>query len=69
MDASSFAFWLHGWCELNGGKRPSPTQWAIIQDHIKLTLGEAKKVSPSPATGVTTGSVSVSSGSNAIVYC
>lgn len=45
MDALSFAFWVHGFDEISGGKVPDATQWAIIQDHLKLVFNPARQVS------------------------
>lgn len=44
MDALSFAFWLHGFDEISGGTVPNATQWAIIQDHLKLVIGPSPLV-------------------------
>lgn len=43
MTADSFTYWLQGYVELTGGKRPTAAQWATIQDHLKLVF---TKVTP-----------------------
>lgn len=35
MTAEQFTYWLQGFSELNGTKRPSAAQWAAINDHLK----------------------------------
>lgn len=43
MDAQAFAWWLHGWSEINGGAVPTAVQWQIINDHLDLVFN---KVTP-----------------------
>lgn len=43
MDAQAFAYWLHGWSEINGGAAPTAQQWQIINDHLDLVFN---KVTP-----------------------
>lgn len=43
MDATQFAYWLQGYSEITQGQVPTPAQWQIIQDHLKLVF---TKVTP-----------------------
>ncbi len=43
MNTNDFAYWLHGWSEINGGAAPTPAQWVIINDHLNLVFN---KVTP-----------------------
>lgn len=43
MSPESFAYWLHGWSEINGGAAPNAQQWQIINDHLDLVFN---KVTP-----------------------
>ena len=38
MDPKSFAYWLQGFVELNGGAMPTEIQWKIIKDHLNLVF-------------------------------
>lgn len=37
MTAEQFAYWLQGYSEI-AGTAPSPEQWQVIQDHLKLVF-------------------------------
>ena len=39
MTAEQFAYWLQGYSEI-AGNAPSPEQWQIIQDHLKLVFSK-----------------------------
>lgn len=43
MTTKDFAYWLHGWTEINGGTPPTAAQWTIIKDHLDLVFN---KVTP-----------------------
>ena len=43
MTPEQFAYWLHGWSEINGGMPPTSGQWVIINDHLSLLFD---KVTP-----------------------
>lgn len=45
MTPESFTFWLHGFDEISGGVVPNATQWAIIQDHLKLVISPTRNPS------------------------
>jgi hypothetical protein len=46
MTPEQFAYWLHGFCELNGNTAPTPAQWKAISAHLDTVF---KKVTPSVA--------------------
>jgi hypothetical protein len=43
MTPEQFAYWLHGFCELNGNAAPTPAQWKAISAHLDTVF---KKVTP-----------------------
>lgn len=43
MNSESFAYWLQGFVELNGGQIPTEDQWRSIVEHLNLVF---KKVTP-----------------------
>lgn len=43
MTPDQFAWWLHGWTEIQGGAVPSAAQWQVIRDHLDLVF---TKVTP-----------------------
>ena len=47
MDATQFAYWLQGYSEITQGQVPTPAQWQIIQDHLKLVF---TKITPDRST-------------------
>lgn len=44
MNEKDFCYWLNGYIELNG-ELPSPQQWEMIKEHLKLVFN---KVTPPP---------------------
>lgn len=38
MDYTQFAYWLKGYTEITNNQLPNSTQWAVINDHLKMTL-------------------------------
>jgi hypothetical protein len=40
MKEENFCFWLHGFAELTGGKRPTKEQWEMIKQHLALAKQE-----------------------------
>jgi hypothetical protein len=53
MNASQFAWWLHGYDEINGQK-PDARQWQIIMDHLAI-VDEVKHLfqPPTPHASIT----------------
>lgn len=43
MTEQNFCYWLHGYTEIGGGKRPTEKEWLIIKDHLDLVFN---KVTP-----------------------
>lgn len=43
MTPEQFAYWMHGFVELNGGAMPSDAQWKSIQQHLATVF---QKVTP-----------------------
>jgi len=43
MTPIEFCYWLQGWAELEGGKKPTMEQWKAILDHLNLVFD---KVTP-----------------------
>lgn len=43
MTPSEFCYWLQGWTELEGGKKPNLEQWLSIKAHLNLVFN---KVTP-----------------------
>jgi hypothetical protein len=43
MTPNEFLYWLHGWTELEQGKRPNIEQWRMIVSHLELVF---EKVTP-----------------------
>lgn len=35
MNSTNFCYWLQGYCEICG-ELPTPKQWEIIKDHLKI---------------------------------
>lgn len=42
MTPENFTYWLHGFTEISG-VFPTPEQWQVIKDHLKLTLNPKDK--------------------------
>jgi hypothetical protein len=43
MSSKQFAYWLHGYAELNPGQPPTQAQWELIVAHLDLVFD---KVTP-----------------------
>lgn len=38
LTPENFVYWLQGFVEMNGGKRPTKEQWKMINDHLQLVF-------------------------------
>lgn len=45
MNETMFCYWLQGYSELCG-ETPSPEQWKMIQDHLRLVFKNVTKQNP-----------------------
>lgn len=43
MNTEQFCYWLQGYAELNPDNPPTPEQWKMIQEHLRLVF---TKVTP-----------------------
>lgn len=46
MNYDQFTYWLQGFVEINNGQYPSPAQWQIIKDHLKLCFNKVTPTYP-----------------------
>lgn len=53
MDQPSFAWWLQGWVELNGGAQPTAEQWEVIKEHLALVFTKVTIKTVPPASVAT----------------
>jgi hypothetical protein len=63
MTPEQFAYWLHGWSEINGGMPPNSGQWVIINDHLNLIFNKitpTRYPAPSGIPPYVTGSLDMS---------
>lgn len=57
MNHDQFTYWLQGFVEMNNGHYPSPEQWQMIKDHLKLCFNKMTPPLQPYARGVGTGGV------------
>jgi len=50
MTPTDFVYWLQGWVEMEGGKKPNFEQWTTITDHLSLVFNKVTQNRITPAT-------------------